>query len=156
MRNPRQRGSDLPKGLGRDLVPGPCESRVGALLYCLWSSSAAQSNCWPSHASRGLGALHILPPLRWPCCANQIDALHASSFSSQSLCSSCSFHLASFSFFLSTLEYLKILFFFVLDLAQIYSLLENSLYLWLSLPSPEGYGLFCSLSNSLVLLLKWF
>ena len=59
-RREKYKESDLPQGFGQDLVPGSCESRVGALLYCLPSRPAAQSNCWPSYSS--CHYRHPVPP----------------------------------------------------------------------------------------------
>lgn len=128
MINPRQRESDLPKGLARIWIPRFVwiQSWYFALLPAIPAvNPAAQLSCWHSHSSLGLGAPRASPPLKWPFCSNHIDALHAGSLSSLSLCSSYSIHLASFSFLLSILEYPGKKFFF---LSQISFLHENSLY----------------------------
>ena len=108
-RREKYKESDLPQGFSQGLVPGSCESRVGALLYCLPSRPAAQSNFWPSYSSCGLGVCTSQQP------SDDLAApirLMTSTVSSSSLSSSSSFHLASFSFLFSILENLIILFFF--------------------------------------------
>ena len=86
------------------------------------------------------GCLYLPAPLWWPCCANQIDDQYCLFFQPWFKLFLPPGILFLLIFYLGKSDNPLKFFFLFLDLAQLYSLLGNALYFWLSLREGVDRG----------------